>query len=407
MILQKNWVRLIKDCAYFSYQTSLTPIDLNRRILLVFDPLYFLKSLKFQLSKYFQSPKKIILDSTSPKPPGAKEGEIVHFISNVEVGGSQKIIFDIISGLGGKYNMYLADIKSGYLFKASERKFEKFLSSKGLLHKMNLINPNIIHFHYYGDVYNMHSHLKVLLRSVNTKAKIIENANNPIQAYLHKRIKKYIFVSKYVKNLRNNRHLKGAVIYPGVDMNLYKPKRYKKFPGRNVGLVYRLTNDKLDLKTIEILIEIVKKSKGEAIIHVVGDGPNFHPYLQSVQRMKVRSNFRFYGAVKYEDLPKIYDKFDIFVAPVHSESYGLVVPYAMAKNIPVVATKVGALPEILGNKGLLCKNYGELIDKTSNLLLNKGLRDKISKGSRKRARKLFSLEKMLSGYEKQYKKLIK
>jgi len=56
----------------------------------------------------------------------------------------------------------------------------------------------------------------------------------------------------------------------------------------------------------------------------------------------------------------------------------------MAKNIPVVAMNVGALPEILGKHGILCSTYDELVEKTILLLNNRQLAEKISHNSRQR-----------------------
>ena len=108
----------------------------------------------------------------------------------------------------------------------------------------------------------------------------------------------------------------------------------------------------------------------------------------------------------YKDLPSWYDKFGIFVAPVHNESYGLVVPYAMAENIPVVAYRRGVLPELLGDTNSIVNTSNEMVAKLVYLLDNPNLARTISSGGRKRVENLFSMNKMVEHYDNLYQKLL-
>ena len=77
------------------------------------------------------------------------------------------------------------------------------------------------------------------------------------------------------------------------------------------------------------------------------------PYLEQTIAAGVRNNFRFTNYVPNEELPKWYDRFAIFVAPVWMESFGQAVPFAMRKGCAVAGYAVGALSEIFGGSETL------------------------------------------------------
>lgn len=64
----------------------------------------------------------------------------------------------------------------------------------------------------------------------------------------------------------------------------------------------------------------------------------------------------FLGSVPYEQVPALYNEFDAFVLPSHTEGLPRVVLEAQATATPIVATRVGGVPEVItdGETGLLC-----------------------------------------------------
>jgi len=103
------------------------------------------------------------------------------------------------------------------------------------------------------------------------------------------------------------------------------------------------------------------------------------------------------------DASKYLKAFDIFILPSVKEGFPWVVLEAMAAEVPVVATKVGALPEIIqnGENGILIepRNSKAIVEAINLLLGNKDLIRRISKEGRKTVIKKFNLEKMLKQYE--------
>ncbi|PVX23541.1 MAG: hypothetical protein CW716_11920 [Candidatus Bathyarchaeum sp.] len=81
---------------------------------------------------------------------------------------------------------------------------------------------------------------------------------------------------------------------------------------------------------------------------VVGTGPNKNSAQTTINQLELQNNFRLTGFVSDEELPAYYNVADFFVVPSKSgEGLPLVALEAMACGLPVVATNVGGINEIL------------------------------------------------------------
>ena len=120
---------------------------------------------------------------------------------------------------------------------------------------------------------------------------------------------------------------------------------------------------------IDTLIEcanIAAKKNPNIIFLVVGKGPDQSSVQMRAQQLGIENNFRFTGFVKDEDLPFYYNAADFFVLPSKSgEGLPLVALEAMACGLPVIATNVGGISEILMEKWgkLVPPNQPELLAK--------------------------------------------
>jgi glycosyltransferase involved in cell wall biosynthesis len=93
---------------------------------------------------------------------------------------------------------------------------------------------------------------------------------------------------------------------------------------------------------------------------------------------------------------------DLFVQPSREEAFGLVYAEAAASGIPVVATRVGGIPEIVldGESGLLVESEdaGALATAIVELLSDPARRERMGESARRRAELHFSIEKMAKSY---------
>jgi glycosyltransferase involved in cell wall biosynthesis len=252
------------------------------------------------------------------------------------------------------------------------------------------------------DVINI---LRDFKNSLNFK--IIENCNNPIPPFDCDEIDKYIFFSRFVKKLQKppQQPNKTAIIYPGVNMEEFNFNINNRDP-YTIGLIYRLTDDKISRDTIDTLIKLCKEIP-KLTIHIIGHGPNFRYYAKRCRESRVRNQFVFAGMIVYSKLSRYYERFHLFLAPVHHESYGVVVPYALAKGVYVIAYDTQCLEELIGTKEYLSTSEDDLIAKVKRFMDPPCNDISILKSNRERAESLFSLEKMLKDYSTIYDDLLK
>jgi glycosyltransferase involved in cell wall biosynthesis len=75
----------------------------------------------------------------------------------------------------------------------------------------------------------------------------------------------------------------------------------------------------------------------------------------------------FKGEINNSDVPDVLRRFDVFVIPSRSESFGVAAVEASSVGLPVIASNVGGLPEVVidGETGLLfeSENVNDLCDK--------------------------------------------
>lgn len=82
-------------------------------------------------------------------------------------------------------------------------------------------------------------------------------------------------------------------------------------------------------------------------------GWGYQEIFATVQRLRLEEWVTFTGYVPEADLPLLYNAADLFVYPSLYEGFGLPPLEAMACGVPVVASDVSSIPEVVGDGGLL------------------------------------------------------
>lgn len=167
----------------------------------------------------------------------------------------------------------------------------------------------------------------------------------------------------------------------------------KKDLGKKEGDVFLVTTSRLVEKNdLESVIRALPKLSQCKFI-VLGDG-HLKKHLQSVaEDLQVSNQVKFLGHVEYENIPTYLHASDIFIRPSLSEGLGSSFLEAMAAGLPVVATRIGGIPDFLldveehGDKatGIFCEvNSPEsIVFAVTRLIQDTGLREKISQNGQK------------------------
>jgi glycosyltransferase involved in cell wall biosynthesis len=109
--------------------------------------------------------------------------------------------------------------------------------------------------------------------------------------------------------------------------------------GRTILFIGRLTT----AKGVNFLIEAMRCCPGESLT-VVGDGPERHRLEELAKDLP---NVRFAGAVAHADVDRLLSSARLLVQPSLQEGQPNTVMEAMAKGVPVVATRVGGVPDLV------------------------------------------------------------
>jgi glycosyltransferase involved in cell wall biosynthesis len=190
------------------------------------------------------------------------------------------------------------------------------------------------------------------------------------------------------------------VIHPGVAFNRY-PERPEGHRGAPViGCVARLHRE----KNVALLLKAfarVSKEIPEARLEIVGDGPERNGLERLTERLGIGARTAFRGYVK--DVGRDCGRFTVLAVPSSRESFGIAALEAMACGVPVVATRVGGLPELVvdGETGLLVPPDSEaaMAEAILGLLRDPEGARRMGQEGRARAGTFFSADKMLAAWK--------
>ncbi len=199
--------------------------------------------------------------------------------------------------------------------------------------------------------------------------------------------------------------IKPTVIYNGIDTNKFKFDFTENNETPSVGTVSRITPIKDQLTFIRSIPEVIEKN--DATFYIVGgiqDQEYYDECIDLAESLGVKENIEFTGI---QNSSEWYPKFDVFALPSLSEGFPLTILEALSTGTPCIATNVGGVPEILDEKFLVNKwDPSALAGKINWLLQNPDVRRKIAHHGRTIIEKRFSVNNMISGYEKIYEVMV-
>jgi polysaccharide biosynthesis protein PelF len=152
---------------------------------------------------------------------------------------------------------------------------------------------------------------------------------------------------------RRKQHELGAspantfVVPNGIDVERYTIERKPKESGYHVGLVGRVVPIK-DIKTFIATAKIVLDVLPDAEFHCIGPTDEDQAYYEDckllVQNMKIEDRFHFTGR---QNVLEYYSFLDVVMLTSVREAQPLVILEAYCAEVPIVATRVGNIPEML------------------------------------------------------------
>lgn len=126
-------------------------------------------------------------------------------------------------------------------------------------------------------------------------------------------------------------------------------------PGPRIGFVGRIE----PVKGLDVLLDAARRSALDGTFVIAGDGSDKERLKGRTREMGLGERVRYLPPVAFSGLPRFLRGLDVLVLPsvtllpLHREQFGRVLVEAMAAGTPVVGSDSGAIPEVIGNAGLV------------------------------------------------------
>jgi L-malate glycosyltransferase len=206
-----------------------------------------------------------------------------------------------------------------------------------------------------------------------------------------------------------------AVIPNFLDLAIHRrrprPDLRKHFTGGddNVRIVIHVSNFR-PVKRAEVVIDLFDRIRQEvpARLLLVGDGPDLPLAQRRARKLGIENLVHAIGA--QEEVVPLLSIADAFLLPSAQESFGLAALEAMACEVPVIASDVGGLPEVIqhGVTGFLHALDDEdgMVASAVGVLKDRARHEAVAQTACRRVREQFSVDRVVPMYESCYQKLL-
>jgi glycosyltransferase involved in cell wall biosynthesis len=193
-----------------------------------------------------------------------------------------------------------------------------------------------------------------------------------------------------------------AIIPNGLDVTRFSQRTLSSLP-RRVVVVANLRPEKAHSVLIDATPAVLERFP-DATFHIVGDGPERTALMARAHARGVLHSYSFVG--HDDDVRSRLAASDLFVLPSRSEAFPNAVLEAMAAGLPIVASGVGGVLELIDNDrtGLLVPpgDPGALAERICRLMSVPGLASRLGAAARTEARASYSFDRMIAAFESLY-----
>lgn len=251
-------------------------------------------------------------------------------------------------------------------------------------------------------------------------AKYLHKNNIKIIVQYHCDTKQYINTKKKEKYFVKLSNIADKIFV----LNTSSKKHIKEITGIDSIIIPNFINDNIPLKDNEKIINNdiknilfvgrITKNKGcFEIIQMAKRMKNINFKLigsitEEIKQCKTGENVTFTGEVSKDVVIEEMKKSDLLLFPSYSEGFPLVILESMALGLPIITTPVGAIPDMLEDKGgayIEINNLDDMEEKIESLR-DKKLRENISKWNIKKVKECYCRDKVVEHIFQEYEKVI-
>jgi len=189
--------------------------------------------------------------------------------------------------------------------------------------------------------------------------------------------------SRYLERCFHEQDFACAIVANPIDLDRFKFRHRQQLRPRLL-----VTRNLEPMYNVEMALQafaIVKRAYKNSRIDIVGSGSEELKLKAWVENNELEGVF-FHGAVRNDEIPKYLDESDILLNPTNVDNLPTSLIEAFASGLPVVSTKVGGIPDLVGEETALlveAGNYHEMAEKILCLLANPDLAQGMITSARK------------------------
>ena len=359
--------------------------------------------------------------------------KILYIITSLGLGGAEKLLLSYLKMLDkDKYKFYVCCLrekpddllqdfaKYGEVINLRIRNSFNPAVVTILIKLLREIKPDIIHTHlfqarFYATVAHFFCNRSILIthkhNNVNLKKHNIFILLEMISIFFNKKI---IAISESVKRSLMRYEFvpskKIIVLHNGIEYQKFKKTANSKIISIQnpiiIGTVCRLEKQK-GIRYLLLAMNSILAKFPSAQLEIIGDGSLLEELKELSKNLGISNSVNFFG--KFTDVIPFYKRMDIFILPSIYEGFGIVLLEAMAAGLPVVASNVDGIKEVVvdAESGILIspKNPEAIASAVIQLIENPQLVKSLVENGLKRAR-LFDIQEHVMKLESLYSNLL-
>lgn len=364
--------------------------------------------------------------------------KIVYILPTLDQGGAERFIVDLLLNLdrnrflptlilfkrGGAWLQELKDVGVPTIVLEKKFKFDLF-NFLGIIKELKKIRPEIVHTELGGDFYGRLaakiSGVPVIISTEQNLNPDESPINNILKRYTSRFAAKIIAISQAVKQDSIKRYKipenKIEIIPNGINLNKFLNFEGTEEKNNNyvrdnepkkiiLGTIGRLVPQKGQSVLIKALASI-KDLNFECLI--VGKGLLKNRLNKQIKDLGLENKVKLIGSI--QDVPKFLNSLDIFVFPSLWEGQGIVLLEAALMNLPIIASEVDGIKEVLNSEDAYLVKAGDANDLAAKIswLINNLDSVSVKARSAKLKNKIinkYSIAAITEDYQDIYKKAV-
>jgi glycosyltransferase involved in cell wall biosynthesis len=227
----------------------------------------------------------------------------------------------------------------------------------------------------------------------------------------------YLCSTSYVMSKEMRRYIEGdkaiEVIPFGVDVEQFSPPKQDALK-RSEKIIFGVAKYLQPVYGLDLLLkafaQLEAKEPGRALLRIAGAGPELLRLQALAAKLEITDKVEWWGAIPNPQVAEFYRGLDVVVVPSRQESFGVTAVEGSACERPIIASRVGGLPEVVldGKTGIMIEpeNVESLTLAMEYLIEHPDERNRMGKAGREFVLKHYDWQKNVTQMEYVYQSVL-